>query len=84
MSYMEDLFDRFTSIAFEIKNLGGIVQNPMLVDRVAFDKWKAKKAVPLLIRFNELITDVEGYYFGEDLCSWCNQRHAGGPENCKL
>jgi hypothetical protein len=79
---MENLFTRFKVLSFKIQSLGVIVQNPILIERVEFDKWKVEQATPLLIDLNNLINEVEGYYFNMDLCPWCNEYHTGGPENC--
>lgn len=80
---MNNLFNRFETLAFKVQSLGGVVQNPMQIKREEFEKWKVEQATPLLIELNNLINEVEGYYFDVSLCPWCNEYHTGGPEKCE-
>jgi hypothetical protein len=83
LAKLEELFNRFKILQSRVGSLAAIVQNPMVVNDEELLNWKQEMAVPQLIEFNQLITDVLNFYRGLPSCLWCGMRHPGGPEYCQ-
>lgn len=81
---MENLFKRFMILKGIVQGLAGIVQNQGTeVSKEEFEDWRDGVAAPALLELNNLINDVERYYFDKRLCPFCFEYHTGGPENCR-
>lgn len=78
---LEKLFNRFKQL--DVQNLAAIVQNPMSISDEDLNNWIVNQVAPVREDFDRLITDVVLYYSKLKPCSWCGERHPGGPENCQ-
>jgi hypothetical protein len=80
---LEKLFNRFKQLQAKCGSLAGIVQNVMVISESELTNWVLTQALPLRNNLTQLISDVVTFYNNVPKCSWCGERHIGGPEYCR-